>query len=249
MSFNSFATAFYSKLAFLIFLIGKIVRFAFFILFLFFLVKGTDQLAGYTLNQTIFVFLTFSLIDVLGQFLYREVYRFKPLIIRGDFDLILVRPFSALFRSLAGGADLMDLITLPPLIFAVVWVGNLLSPNIWNSLLYVLLLFNGFLITTAFHIAILGLYVMFYDLDYVLWLYRDLLNLGRLPIEIYKEPVRSALTFLIPVAIMITIPAKALMGLASLQGIILSFLIAAAAMFLSLKFWNLALRHYTSASS
>ena len=54
------------------------------------------------------------LIDVISQFLFREVYRFRPLVVSGEFDLVLVKPVSSLFRSLAGGADVIDLITIPP---------------------------------------------------------------------------------------------------------------------------------------
>ncbi len=249
MSKNSFISAFHARIAFLVFLTGKILRFAFFVIFLVFLVGGTKSLANYNVNQIIFFFLTFNFIDITAQFLFREAYRFRPLIVSGDFDLVLIKPVSALFRSLMGGADIIDLITIPPLIFAMFWVGSILNPNIFQVLLYLLLLVAGLVIATAFHIAVLSLGIITLEIDHTIMVYRDLVSLGRLPIDIYKEPLRSILTFLVPVAVMITIPAKALMGLASLQGIILSFLIAAATLFLSLKFWNLALRHYTSASS
>ncbi|OGM22362.1 hypothetical protein A2863_02150 [Candidatus Woesebacteria bacterium RIFCSPHIGHO2_01_FULL_38_9b] len=80
-------------------------------------------------------------------------------------------------------------------------------------------------------------------------IYRDLISLGRLPIDIYKEPFRSVITFLIPVGVMISFPAKAMIGLISIQGILVSFGLAGISMFLSIRFWNFALKKYTSASS
>ena len=100
MSRNSFLGYFWQKKIFAIFLFGKIIRFIFFIAFLYFIIQGADSLAGYDSNQAIFFFLTFNVIDVLSQFLFRNAYRFRPLIVSGDFDLVLTKPMSALFRVL-----------------------------------------------------------------------------------------------------------------------------------------------------
>lgn len=249
MSKNSFLMVLTQKVVFVIFLIGKIIRFGMFVLFLIFILRGASGLAGYTTNQTIFFFLTFNFVDIVSQFLFREVYRFRPEIVSGNFDLTLVKPVSALFRSLMGGADVIDLVTIPPLIFAMVWVGGMLTPSLAQVVLFIALLVNGLLIAAAFHIAVLALGIITLEIDHTVMIYRDLINMGRFPIDIYREPLRGILTFLIPVGLMITFPAKALMGLSSMQGIVISFAVTGAAIFLSLKFWKLALRKYTSASS
>lgn len=249
MSRNSFITVFYSKVALMIFLTGKILRFSFFLVFLFFLLKGTDNLAGYNLNQTLFFFLTFTLIDTVSQFFFREVYRFRPQLVSGDFDLVLVKPINALFRSLLGGADVIDLITIPPLIYAVIYVGLMLHPNAIQTILYIVLLINGMLIATAFHIAVLALGILTIEIDHTIMIYRDLVSLGRFPVDIYKEPLKGILTYLIPVAVMVTLPAKFLMGLVSPVGMLTALLIGIAAVFVATRFWNYALRYYTSASS
>ena len=249
MSKNSFMIMLTQKKLFAMFLLGKILRFGFFAAFLFFLVKGADSLAGYSINQTIFFFLTFSVVDILAQFLYREVYRFRPLVVSGDLDLVLTKPISALFRVLMGGADVIDLVTIPPLIAAVVYVGGLLNPSTSQILFYSLLIINGLLIATAFHIAVLSLGIITLEIDHTIMIYRDMSNLGRLPVDIYRQPFRGVLTYIVPVGIMITLPAKALMGLVSPAGILLSFALGGVLLFASMRFWNFALMHYTSASS
>jgi ABC-2 type transport system permease protein len=249
MSRNSFSMVIGQKLALSVFLIGKIFRFVFFFGFLYFLLLGTKTLAGYTGNQAIFFFLTFNIIDVITQFLFREVYNFRPMIINGDFDLVLVRPLNSLFRVLMGGADVIDFVTIPPLIIATIYVGSLLHPTFLSVLYYLLLLANGFLIATAFHIIVLAFAIVTLEIDHTVMIYRDLTSLGRLPIDIYKQPLQAFLTYLIPVGIMITLPAKALMGLVGPGGILLALLIGIAALLISLKFWNYALTKYSSASS
>ncbi len=249
MSRNSFMTVLSNKAVLLIFLMGKILRFVFFFGFLFFLLKGVGTLASYTTNQIIFFFLTFNLIDVVSQFLFREVYRFRDLVVKGNLDLILTKPQNVLFRVLLGGADVIDFLTIPPLIFAVYYVGNLLQPSINNTFFYLIAVLSGFLIATAFHIAVLAFGIITLEVDHAIMIYRDLNNLGRYPVDIYKQPLRGILTYLIPVGIMVTFPVKILLGIVSPLGILVSFGISILAIFLSLRFWNFALTKYTSASS
>lgn len=249
MSRNSFSMIIDQKLALSVFLIGKIFRFIFFFGFLYFLLLGTKTLAGYSSNQVIFFFLTFNIIDVISQFLFREVYRFRPMIINGDFDLVLVKPLNALFRVLMGGADIIDLVTIPPLICLTVYVGFLLHPTVLSTFLYVLLVLNGFLIATAFHIIVLSFAIVTLEVDHTIMIYRDLTSLGRLPVDIYKQPLQGFLTYLVPVGIMITLPAKAIMGMVGPTGILIAFFIGILAVFVALRFWNYALTKYSSASS
>ena len=214
-----------------------------------FLLKGTKTLAGYNLNQSVMFFITFNLIDVIAQFFFREVYRFRPLVVSGDFDHVLLKPVNALFRVLMGGADVIDLITLPPLFFATIYVGGLLSPSLAEVCIYLLLLVSGFLITTAFHIIVISFGIITLEVDHTIMIYRDLSSMGRFPIDIYKEPLKSILTYFIPVALMMSFPAKGLMGLVGPLGIIISVGISVAALIISLRFWEYALKQYTSASS
>lgn len=246
---NSFSIVLGQRVALGLFLTGKILRFSLFIGFLYFLIQGTNGLAGYTGSQAVFFFLTFNAVDVLGQFFFREVYRFRPKIVSGDFDLTLVKPANALFVSLLGGADIIDFVTIPPLLIAAVYAGFQFHPSVLSTLYFVLLLINGLLIAAAFHIMVLAMGIITMEIDHTIMIYRDLTSFGRFPVDIYKQPIQGLLTYLIPVGIMITFPAKALMGLVSTGGVLISLLIGVAAILLSFKFWNFALKKYASASS
>lgn len=250
LTINSFSTALFSRLGAILFLLGKILRFLFFLGFLIVLVSQTKVLAGYTTYQVIFFFLTFNLIDSLAQLFFREVYRFRPKVVRGDFDLDLVKPFNPLFKALAGGADPLDLFMLLPYLGTLLFVANKLSIN---SALFIFLflglLFNSFLIATGFHILVLSLGILTTEVDHSIMIYRDLTQMGRIPIDIYQQPVRAILTFIVPVGIMMTFPAKALMGLLSVSGVIVSFIFGLGFFFFSLFIWRYSLTQYASASS
>lgn len=250
LTVNSFSTALFSRFGAGLFLLGKILRFLFFLGFLVILVSQTKVLAGYTIYQVVFFFLTFNLIDTLAQLFFREVYRFRPKVVRGDFDLDLVKPFSPLFKALAGGADPLDLFLLIPHLGILLFVVNKLSINSPLFIfLFLGLLFNSFLIATGFHIVVLSLGILTTEVDHAIMIYRDLTQMGRIPVDIYQQPVRALLTFLVPVGIMMTFPAKALMGLLSISGVIVSFIFGLGFFFFSLFIWRYSLTQYSSASS
>lgn len=230
---------------------GKVLRFLFFLGFLFLLVGRTKNLAGYSLHQAVFFFLTFNLIDILVQFFLRGVYHFRGQIITGNFDLVLTKPINPLFRSLSERTDIYDLITLIVLIiYMIIFLAKgYITVTLGGTILYLLLIISSFILGLAFHIAVLAIGVLTTEVDNILWIYRDLAGMGRIPIDVYREPLRTVLTVVIPVAVLVTFPAKALMGLLSWQWMIFSFVISGIFLFLSLKFWHFALKRYSSASS
>jgi len=87
------------------------------------------------------------------------------------------------------------------------------------------------------------------EIDHSIMIFRDVLNLGRLPVDIYKQPLKSILTFMVPVAIMVTIPSQAFMGMISITGVVVSFIIAMTLIYLAFRFWDYSLKFYSSASS
>lgn len=233
-----------------IFILGKFLRFGFFFFFLFVLLSRAKSLGGYNAGQVFFFYLTFALLDSIPQLLFREVYRFRQQVLSGNFDYYLVRPTSALFRSLFGGSDILDTPLTVIIAIALIFVGMHL-PNVtpFTVFAYIVLLVNAMLIATAAHIGVLCLGILTTEVDNAIFLYRDFTQMGRFPIDIYKQPLRGVLTFVIPVGIMMTIPAQVLMGIFTWQIVIISLGIGIGAFLLSIMFWQHALKSYVSASS
>lgn len=247
---NAFQTQMTIRWGLILFLLAKILRLAIFIMFITILLKRTNILAGYNLDQTLLFFLSFNLVDMLAQLLFREVYRFRQAVVSGTFDFYLIKPINPLFRSLFAGPDLLDFITLIPLIFAVIFFINKLQLlNIFNISVYIVMLVIGFLIALSFHILVLALAVVTTEIDNAIFLYRDIVAMGRMPVDIYIEPIRGILTFIIPVGIMMTFPVKALLGFLSSGLIIYSIFFSIFLLYLASKSWEFALKKYSSASS
>lgn len=247
---NAFQTQSMVRWSLGLFLLAKILRFAFFTFFIVILLRGTNVLAGYTLDETILFYLSFNLVDIIAQLIFREVYRFRSQIVSGNFDFFLNKPINPLFRSLFGGPDIIDFFTLIPLIMAIVYfIEKSGLFNIFTLTIYILLIIVGLLIALSFHILVLSLAIMTTEIDHAVMVYRDIVGLGRMPIDIYKEPLRGFITFVIPIGIMTSFPTKALLGILSPQLILYSVVFSLVLFYLSLKTWNYALKKYSSASS
>lgn len=246
---NSFMTYFYQKKILAIFLFGKLLRFIFFLAFLFFLVSGTDGLAGYSSQQVIFFYLTFNLLEIVSQFIFREVYRFQPLIISGDFDMILAKPVNPLFRVLFGGADVIDFITIPLILVAVVISGSGLHPEAHEIFWYIVLIANSLIIYLSIHIFIVSLGIITFQVDALVTIFRDINRFGTVPLDIIHEPLRSFITLVVPVGIMVSLPPKALLGILDLRWIVFSVFYSIVSIVLALNFWKYSLKKYTSVGS
>jgi len=247
LSTYSAKTALQHRVGMISFVAGKMIRFVFYVLFIYFLVSKTRFLAGYSLQQTIIFFLTFNFLDTLAQLLFREVYRFRPLIVSGEFDNVLVKPYHPFIRVLIGGVDIMDAITIVPyLAFLLYFVLKIPHLNAINAVLYGGFLINGLLLATAFHILILAVGILTTEVDNTIMMYRDFTKMLSLPIDIYKEPFRSFLMFVIPVGIMMAVPVKILFGLLTPNMVIITIMISIVFTLISFFTWNRALKRYQS---
>ncbi len=243
----SVKTTLQSPLGILLFSVGKLIRFSMFFSFVYYLVSRTNLLAGYTLNQTIIFYLTYNIIDSLAQLLFREVYRFRPLVVSGELDSILLKPYHPFMRILIGGVDILDVgISIIYIGITGYFIAQLPGITLYSVVLYIALVTNALIIATGFHIAILALGILSTEVDHTIMIYRDFTKMGSFPIDIYKQPIQFIFTFVIPIGIMLTIPVKGLLGVLTTQLYLISFIMAAAILGSSLLFWQYALRRYQS---
>ena len=89
----------------------------------------------------------------------------------------------------------------------------------------------------------------FIRMDNILVIFESMYEAGRWPLTLYPRWLRAALTFLVPVAVAVTVPAEALVG--RLGEHTLPFVIVAAALMLLVSrwFWSVGIRHYSGASA
>jgi ABC-2 type transport system permease protein len=233
------------------YLLGKLVRLGFFFVFLIAIFRHTDAVAGYSFNETALFFLTFNLVDILGQLFFRGIYGIRGLIREGEYDYYLIQPVNALYRVAFSTVDFLDVIMMAPVLI-LTWLMMHRIVGQWHWLpvaAYIGLTLNGLLIAFAVHIVVASLTVWTQELENTIWIYRDLMTLGRFPSDIYAKPMQRLLTFVVPIAVMVSFPPKAFLGRLSLDWFVAAFLISVGSVTFSLCFWSFANRRYTSVSS
>lgn len=239
-----------SRLNTVLLITGKLIRLFFVLLFLVYLFSHTKSLAGYNLFQTLLFFMTFNLIDIIAQFFFRGIYVTRFLVREGALDNVLTKPINPLFRLASHTIDFLDLLTLIPVVGILIYViSKIDNITLTGIILYLLLCSLGLVIAMAIHIVIAALAVATQEIDNEIWIYRDLMTMGRFPIDIYSTPIRFILTFIIPVAVMISVPSKALIGNLGLEWIFISMIITLVFLIFSLVFWQWSLKQYSSISN
>ena len=83
----------------------------------------------------------------------------------------------------------------------------------------------------------------------VLVIFQSMYQAGRWPVGIYPWWLRSALTFIVPVAFATTVPAEAIAGRLDWQTLALSLAVAGAMLVGSRWFWGVGVRRYSGASA
>lgn len=235
------------KLSSILFITGKLLRFSFMLGFLFAIKEKIKLVSGYNVDQLVVFFLIYNLFDLAGQLFYRGVYWFRNEIISGDLDFKLVKPISPLFQILTSHTDFLDI----PQLFIVTIILIIRLPHVtWqNVLVFSLLSLTSLIILTAVHIFVAAIGVITTEVDHTIWIFRSLSGMAQAPVDIYSEAVRTFLTFVIPIGLIFTFPAKALYGLLNPALIFWTISFALVFYYLSIKFWYYSLKQYASASS
>lgn len=234
-----------------LFIIGKFLNFVFSIFIILAVFRQTSSIQGYSVSQAVIFVLVFNVIDSITQFFFRSLYSFRPLLVRGDFDLDLLKPLPSFFRPILSGPDFLDV----PLI--IIKIGSLIyffnfyhfSLSLFSGILFLILFINSLVIAFALHLSIAAFSIITTEIDSLVALYRSLGQAAVIPTDIYQGFFRFFLDYLIPITAMVTIPAKTLINLITPPGVIYSCFMAIAFLTSSLVFWRFAIKRYASASS
>lgn len=212
----------------------------------------TDHLAGWTRPETFVLVGTFQLLTGLkAAFIDPNLSWFPSRGIReGTLDTCLLQPAPSLFlASLATAAPL----ALVQAVLGLGVVGLGISaygrpPSPLGAAAWLLLVLAGAAVTWALGVllACLAFWAPRLELDVF---YGATWQLGRYPVDIYRRPLRLLLTYVIPLTLIATLPAGALLRSPRPAGLLAAVAAAAAATALATGAWRLGLRRYTGATS
>lgn len=142
----------------------------------------------------------------------------------------------------------VDILTgLGVLIVAAFRLQTSIAP--WQVPVFLLLLALGALLLYCFWLILTTAAFWVVKIDEIVNLFQGVYAAGRYPITIYPAWLRAGLTFLVPVAFAVTLPAEAITGRLTAQTVLGALALTAIALALTRGFWRLGLRRYSGASS
>ena len=214
--------------------------------------QHTPTLATWTLDQTLVFAAGVFVVDAVHMtFFSNNMWMFPFLVNKGDLDYYIVRPVSSLFfvsvREFAANSFLNLLIAIGILVWAVGRYPDALGAG--NIALYCVLLAMGCFLNYAMNMLFM---IPVFWMHNAAGLRDTFWGLGRFsgrPDGIYTGWVRRILTSILPFAIIISFPTRALFGDQMLEITMHMSLVVAVAFALLVITWRFGLRAYASASS
>lgn len=233
-------------------LLRQVVWLASFILLVHIMFQHTASLTGWSQVQVLTLLALSRIIEGFSDALFnRNISNLPSAVQTGKFDLYLTKPVPAQFHTafhrvkvLEAGNVLLGLVLLA---YAVSREPSLFTLSHW--LAFTVLSLLGITIYYSVLIALVSL--SFYLERFEAFFAIDNLISEPLtaPFDVFPPGVKTALTYLIPLAFIVFVPAQALTGRLALQQLPASLLMAAIFLTLANLAWRAGLRRYSSASS
>lgn len=219
---------------------------------LFLVFRHTDSIVGWSYPQTTLVMAFFLGLRGLVEGLVEPNLRQLVSQIRdGTLDFVLLKPADAQLlvsvQKVAPGRAMDVLCALGLGVWSLATMGHL--PSLGAALSATLCLLSGVAILYSLWLMAASTAFWWVKVDSLGHLLDSLLDAGRWPIMVYRGWVRLVFTFVLPVALMTSYPALALMDALSLSSVAVAVALGAGFSVFSRWLWRYALRHYTSASS
>lgn len=212
----------------------------------------TPTLAGWTPPQLLAVVGVYTMMGGLIQATIQpNMQRLMQEVQQGTLDFALTKPVDAQVvvsvREVRVWQAVDMLVGVIVLLIAVLQIGA--GIGIVPALAFVgLLLMGGLMIYSFWLIMTTGAFWVV-RMDNVLELFQGVYQSGRWPVDVYPGWLRAGLTFLVPVAFAVTVPAEALTGRLTLGTVLGAAALTLALLLFARWFWRVGLRHYSGASA
>jgi ABC-2 type transport system permease protein len=212
----------------------------------------TDTLGGWRPAEVLALVGVYILVGGLIRFIIQPgMEELITSVRQGTLDFILIKPEDAQFLVSVQKVRVWELIDMAlgagVLITALSRMGAVVG--IWSACVFSLMLLAGGIIVYSFWLILATFSFWLVRVENILTIFQSMYEAGRWPITLYPRWLKYTLTFLVPVAFAVTIPAEALTGRLNGGTMLLAALAACILLVLSRAFWRAGLRSYTGTSA
>lgn len=212
----------------------------------------TEELNGWRQAELLAVMGVFLMMNgIIQSYVQPNMTRLLEEIQNGTLDFALTKPADA--QVLASVREFRLWSTADVLVGLIVLLYGMNRyqgvVGIWQALGFLAALLMGGLLIYCFWLMITTTAFWVIRIDQIVNLFEGIYAAGRWPVSIYPNWLRFGLTFLVPVAFAVTIPASALLHRLTPTSLLGSAGLTLAFMVLARLYWRLGLRNYSGASA
>lgn len=214
--------------------------------------RFTDEVRGWSYPEMLVVVgLFFAVNGVRQAVITPNLARITEYVRMGTLDYLLTKPVNAQFMvsfRYMGVYNWLD----PALGLALVVVGTVASDRpltAAGALASLLLILCSLALLYALSLALMSAGIRWVSSEGMDDLVQGVVETARLPVQLYRGVVQTALTVVLPVAFLTTVPAEALLGRGDGRLLLVAPAVAVLAVVLASLVWERALRGYTGASA
>jgi ABC-2 type transport system permease protein len=235
-------------------LIGKLVLACFWtasaLVPLIVLYRQRDSVAGWTWGEALVVVAWFNVLKgVLNSIIQPALTQVVEHVRKGTLDFVLLKPADSQFLVSTTRFELQQLADsvtgFAILGYALTQLGRV--PSLGDILATVLLLLCATVILYAIWILVVSLAFVFVKVDNLSYLFQSLYDAARWPSSVFRGAFAVFFTFILPLALMTTYPALAVLGRLRPEQLGLPIGVAIAFFTVARFVWLRAIRGYTSA--
>ena len=219
-------------------------------LFTVFHLRGT--VAGWTFGEALLVTGWFTLLEaILEGAINPSLTAVVEHIRKGTLDFVLLKPADAQF--LVSTARFEPWRSTNVVTALVLWglgfvrLGH--GPSLLGSLAALLLLVTATALLYSLWILVISAAFFVVKIDNLSFLFVSIFDAARWPVDVFRGVLRAFFTVVVPLAVMTTFPARALLGTLSPLHALLALCGAVAFALFARLVWSRSIGHYTSASS
>jgi len=170
---------------------------------------------------------------------------------QGTLDYALTKPEDAQLMVSVREIRIWQTVDIATGLAVVVFAALRLQTRIGagQALAFLLVLLLGGLMIYSFFLMLTTVAFWVVRVDEMVNLFQGVYAAGRYPVGIYPGWLRAGLTFLVPVAFAVTVPAEALTGRLTVPTLLGAVALTAALLALARLVWRLGLQRYSGASA
>lgn len=239
------------RLNFVVLVIGEFIWYSTQLILFEVLYRHTKFIGDWNLDQMrVFIFLVLF-IDSIYMILWDPNFSaFTDNVRKGSLDLLLMKPINSMFMLSSQRISVSHIPCFFITFGGLVWALNQLPDFNWFKLLWLIFLVPaGLSVIFCGRFALNSTSIIFTRADFLQYVWYSVFRLGLRPDAIYSGALRIILIFIVPFAMVASIPARILLEPTTYWMIAWALVLPFILFSLLRRYWKFCLKHYSSASS